>query len=341
MNMRPFLVLRSLTAAMALSLTTTAAGAQSSAPLGIFDGETDVGHVSPPGTTTYDAATGEYHLSGAGQNMWATHDDFHFVWKKMTGNFILSTRVRFIGAGVDPHRKVGWSIRTNLEPTSPHVSIELHGDGRMSLQARRTPGATTEEFMSADTNPDFLQLERRDGVYIMSVAKFGDTLVSREVPGLVLPDTVYAGIFICAHRDTVTERAVYSNVRITKPAWAGLTPYRDYLGSSLEILDVASGNATIVHQYKGSFQAPNWTHDGKALIYAQEGKLYRFDLASRTPEVINTDFANRNNNDHVLSFDGTMMGISHHTASDSGRSIVYTLPATGGVPKRITAKGPS
>ena len=43
----------------------------------------------------------------------------------------------------------------------------------------------------------------------------------------------------------------------------------------------------------------------------------------------------------MLSFDGTMMGISHHSADDNGRSVVYTLPSTGGTPKRITAKSPS
>ena len=96
-----------------------------------------------------------------------------------------------------------------------------------------------------------------------------------------------------------------------------------------------------MHQYRGSFQAPNWTHDGKALIYAQEGRLYRFDLASRSPQVINTGFATRNNNDHVLSFDGRTLAISHHAAEDSGASIVYTVPTTGGTPKRVTAKGPS
>ena len=117
--------------------------------------------------------------------------------------------------------------------------------------------------------------------------------------------------------------------------------YRDYIGSNLEILDVASGNARIVHQYQGSFQAPNWTHDGKALIYAQEGRLYLFDLASRAAEAINTGFATRNNNDHVLSFDGRMLAISNHVPEDSGASIVFTVPTTGGTPKRITAKGPS
>jgi Tol biopolymer transport system component len=36
-----------------------------------------------------------------------------------------------------------------------------------------------------------------------------------------------------------------------------------------------------------------------------------------------------------------MLGISHQADEDSGASIVYTLPASGGTPKRVTAKGPS
>jgi Tol biopolymer transport system component len=220
----------------------------------------------------------------------------------------------------------------------------VHGDGLASIQFRRTPGAVTEETKSRDNLPNVdavIQLERRDGVYIMSVARFGDTLVTQEIADVSLPDTVYVGLFVCAHNDTVVERAAFSNVRITTPAGRDLVPYRQYLGSNLEILDVGTGNATIVHQYRGSFQAPNWTPDGKGLIYAQEGLLRRFDLSSRTADTINTGFATRNNNDHVLSFDGRMLGISHHTAEDSGASIIYTLRATGGTPKRITAKGPS
>ncbi len=224
------------------------------------------------------------------------------------------------------------------------MTAALHGDGLMSLQFRRAAGATTEEVKSRDSLPSAdaeIQLERRDGVYLMSAARFGDTLATRELTGVTLPDTVYVGLFVCAHNDTVMERAAFSNVRITTPARADLVRYRDYLGSNLEILDVASGNATIVHQYRGSFQAPNWTPDGKALIYAQDGHLYRFDLVSRSAEMINTAFANRNNNDHVLSFDGTMLGISNGAVEDSGRSVVYTVPVAGGTPKRVTAKSPS
>jgi Tol biopolymer transport system component len=77
------------------------------------------------------------------------------------------------------------------------------------------------------------------------------------------------------------------------------------------------------------------------LIYNSNGRLYRFDLATKTPTVIDTGFATSNNNDHVLSFDGKMIAISHHSAEDGNNSIVYTLPIEGGTPKRITALGPS
>jgi len=333
---------RILTSALSLALFGPSVSAQS--PVGIFDAQTDIGRGRGSGSASYDPQRQEYLVAGSGRNMWNDRDDFHFVWKRMTGNFILSTRARFIGAGAEAHRKIGWTIRPSLETNSAHVTAALHGDRLMSLQFRRTSGGITEEAKSRVSLPKsdaVIQLERRDGVYVMSVARFGDTLVTQELADVSLPDTVYVGLFVCAHNDTIVERAAFSNVRITTPAKRDLIPYREYIGSNLEILDVATGNATIVHRYRGSFQAPNWTRDSKALIYAQEGRLYRFDLSSRSAEVINTGFATRNNNDHVLSFDGRMMAISNHAVEDSGASIVYTVPATGGTPKRVTAKGPS
>jgi TolB protein len=327
---------------MGLVLFGSALGPQN--PIGMFDSQADVGSPRQSGSATYEPSQQRYVIAGSGQNMWGDHDDFHFVWKRMTGNFILSTRARFIGAGVDPHRKIGWTIRPSLETGSSHVTAALHGNGLMSLQFRRANGGITDEEKSRDSLPNadaVIQLERRDGVYIMSVARFGDTLATQQLAGISLPDTVYVGLFVCAHNDTVTERAAFTNVRITTPPRAGFVAYRDYIGSNLEILDVASGNATIVHSYRGSFQAPNWTPDGKALIYAQDGRLFRFDLASHAADTINTGFATRNNNDHVLSFDGRMLGISNHAPEDSGASIIYTVPVAGGTPKRVTARGPS
>ena len=89
-------------------------------PVGIFTTHSEVGRAR--GSASYDAQQQTYLVSGSGQNMWDARDDFHFVWKRLSGNFILSTRARFIGAGVEEHRKVGWTIRPSLAPNSAHVT---------------------------------------------------------------------------------------------------------------------------------------------------------------------------------------------------------------------------
>src|ERR1700759_4846947 len=81
-------------------------------PIGIFDGQDDIGKVKHAGTGTYDSKLQEYRVSGSGTNIWAMHDEFHFVWKKMKGDFILRTNAAFIGKGVEEHRKVGWMVRS-------------------------------------------------------------------------------------------------------------------------------------------------------------------------------------------------------------------------------------
>src|SRR5690606_32610810 len=87
-------------------------------------------------------------------------------------------------------------------------------------------------------------------------------------------------------------------------------------------------------------QAPNWTLDGKSLIYNEGGLMYRLDLDTRQPEVINTGSVTNNNNDHVISFDGKMLGLSSGV-QELGGSIVWTVPIEGGEPKQITPIGPS
>src|SRR5256884_2985203 len=165
-------------------------GAQS--PVGVFATHTEVGRAS--GSASYDPQRQTYLVAGSGQNMWGSRDDFHFVWKRISGNFILSTRARFIGAGVEPHRKTGWTIRPSLDPRSAHVTAAFHGNGLMSLQFRRQSGGITEENKSADSLPDadaVIQLERRGGEYILSVARFGELLVTQRLTGGSPPHTGY------------------------------------------------------------------------------------------------------------------------------------------------------
>jgi dipeptidyl aminopeptidase/acylaminoacyl peptidase len=310
--------------------------------IGVFDSQADVGSPTIRGNATYDPDGDEYHIAGAGKNMWFDEDEFHFVWKKISGDFILRTRAAFEGQGVDPHRKLGWMVRSSLDANSPHINAVVHGDGLTSLQFRRRAGGQTEELRSKLTAADVIQLERDGSRYTMSVARFGEPpIISHLADDLELGDEVYVGLFVCSHRDDVLEKAVFRNVRITIPAPEGFTPYRDYIGSRLETLDVETGQRRVLFRTADGIEAPNWTPDGDALIYNSQGKLYRFAFGDRKPVLLDTGFADRINNDHVLSSDGRTLGISHHAREVDGNSVIYTLPASGGVPKRVTDKAPS
>jgi Tol biopolymer transport system component len=330
-------------AALALILVGPRLIAQS-ARIGEFDGHGDIGGPKLAGTAAYNPVSQDYAMSAGGTNMWAQRDEFHFVWRKMTGDFILQTRVELLGTGVDPHRKAGLMIRAGQDADAPYADGVIHGDGLTSLQFRRTKGAITEERRPEIKGADVLQLERRGNTITFSAARFGDPFVTSEIQDLTLGDEVQVGLALCSHNPDVVERAVFSNVRVIRPAKEGFVPYRDYIGSILELLDVQSGRRQAIHRADLPFEAPNWTPDGSALIFNgsgrgdNRGKLFRFDLATRQPAPIDTGTSNRNNNDHVLSFDGTMLGISDQSA---GQSAIYTVAAGGGTPKRITPLTPS
>lgn len=57
--------------------------------LGIFDGHADIGTNVKPGSALYIPENDQYFISGAGYNIWFDHDEFHYVYKKMKGDFIL------------------------------------------------------------------------------------------------------------------------------------------------------------------------------------------------------------------------------------------------------------
>lgn len=313
--------------------------AQKSSP-GVFDGHGDVGSVLKPGSASYNAKTRQYELSGSGYNIWFDHDEFHFMWKRMKGDFILYTRAEFVGKGTDPHRKVGWMVRNSLDGKSPHINAVVHGDGLTSLQFRRTAGANTDEVKSKITHADVIQLERKGTTYTMRVAKFGEPFVTEQVADLSLGDDVYVGLFVGSHNKDVLERGIFRDVRISAPAPESLVAYRQYLGSNLEILDVTTGSRRVIYNSPKSLQAPNWTNDNKTLIYNSDGLIYAFNLAKGQPTQLNTGDVKNNNNDHVLSFDGKMLGLSSGVQTLGG-SIIYTVSVKGGTPKQVIQKGPS
>ena len=316
-------------------------------PVGQFADHADIGAPAIAGSTSYDPGVQSYRMSAGGINLWGASDQFQYAWNRIKGDFIVRARFEFVGQGVDPHRKLGWMVRSTVDADSAYADACVHGDGLTSLQYRRAKGAITEQVTLDIKGGDVIQLERRGNTYLFSSARFGETFVTGTLADLDLGEEVNVGLFLCSHNPKVKEEAIFKDVRIIQPPKAGYQPYRDYIGSLLEILNVHTGKLETVYRSPEQFEAPNWMPDGKTLIVnvsgpgPNKGLLKTYDLVTGKLAPLDTGFANRNNNDPVLSFDGKQLAISHHSADDSGRSVIYKLPARGGTPVRVTPKSPS
>ena len=311
------------------------------AKIGSFDLLSNIGAPEIAGKASYNEPSQSYHLSGSGSNIWYGKDSFSFLSRKINGDFILQTRVHFIGDGHELHRKTGLMIRKSTASNSAVISCTVHGDGLTSLQYRFAAGDTMKEIKFTIKGPDVLQLEKKGTTYTMSAAHFGDAYEVQKIENVNIGVDLLAGLFICSHNNKFSEEVEFSNTRVFSTAPGDLVQYKTYLGSALEVMDIASGQRQVLASAEGSWQAPNWTPDGKTLIYNSSGKLYNFDLATRESTVLNTDFVAKNNNDHVLTFDGKQIGLSSSAEENKGQSVVYSVPVTGGVPIKITKDSPS
>jgi TolB protein len=314
----------------------------------IFHYNSDIGNPALKGSVSYDQNSQEYTLKGSGYNIWFERDEFHYLYNKIKGDFIITANFEFIGEGKTAHRKTGIMIRDSDSGNAAHISVTLHGDGLTVLQWRELKGAfmrdPEDEIFAPKNNYGILQIERAGNKIIMRAAHFGEPLQvigSHEMQNL--KEEVLAGIFICSHDPAVVEEARIWNVRIDKPVTDNYDPGKDgWPGCRLETLNISDGRRKVIFEKPGRFEAPNWMPDGKKLLFNMDGSIFKIPAEGGETEKLNTGFADRINNDHGISFDGKLLAISNQREGlPGGGSTVYVLPVEGGTPSLITENTPS
>ena len=71
--------------------------------LGVFKYAADIGKPKNAGSSTYDPKTKTYNLKGSGYNIWFNRDEFHYLYNKMQGNFVLTANFQFVGDTGNAH----------------------------------------------------------------------------------------------------------------------------------------------------------------------------------------------------------------------------------------------
>jgi hypothetical protein len=204
-------------------------------PVGIFEGQSDVGGPLVPGSASYNAVTEQYTINSAGYNVWYTRDEFRYLWKKMSGDVSLAANISFPDPNGYGDRKAFLIIRQNLEDDSKEAIVALHGAGMFHLAWRSEKGVRVRDMeyrvggrgRPGGSNPDSLVnvvakrlgIEKRGDSFALVVSLEGEPMHQFGPPiTLHLDAPFYVGIGFCSHLPDKSDTAVLSNVVLENSA---------------------------------------------------------------------------------------------------------------------------
>ena len=204
-------------------------------PIGIFEGQSDIGSAVVPGSASYDPSTKQYTINSAGYNVWYVRDEFRYLWTKMSGDLSLAADITYPDPKGFGDRKAVLVIRQDLEDDSKEAIVALHGAGMIHLAQRPEKGARVKDMeyriggrgLPAGASPDSLVtvMARRIGIekhgdsFALFVSLEGEPMHQFGPPThLHIDGPFYVGIGFCSHLPDKSDTAVLSDIVLENSA---------------------------------------------------------------------------------------------------------------------------
>ena len=199
-------------------------------PIGIFEGQSDIGSAVVPGSAGYEADTKQYTINSAGYNVWYMRDEFRYLWKKMSGDISLAADITFPDTNGFGDRKAVIMIRQDLDDDSKEVFVALHGAGMIQLARRPEKNVRIKDMeyrigsrggLPGGKTPDDLVtacarrigIEKHGNNFALFVSLQGEPMHQFGSPlNLRIDGPFYVGIGFCSHLPDKSDTAVFSNV---------------------------------------------------------------------------------------------------------------------------------
>jgi hypothetical protein len=205
-------------------------------PIGLFEGQSDIGSALLPGSASYDTDTKQYTINSAGYNVWYMRDEFRFLWKKMSGDVSLAANISFPDTNGYGDRKAVLIIRQDLDDDSKEAFVALHGAGMVQLAQRPEknvrikdmeyrigsrgglPGGKSPDDL-VTLNAERIGIEQHGDSFALFVSLQGEPMHQFGAPiKLHIDGPFYAGIGFCSHLPDKSDTAVFSDVVLKNSA---------------------------------------------------------------------------------------------------------------------------
>ncbi len=195
-------------------------------PIGVFEGQSDIGAALVPSSASFNQALNQYTINSAGYNIWYTRDEFRYLWKKMSGDASLAADASFPIVAPPHDRKIVLVIRQDLDDDSKEIMVGEHGTGMVHLALRRIKDTEITDMqyrigggLIPDGMPQRIGIEKHGDSFALYISVRGEPM-HQFGPPLSLPfsEPFYVGIGFCSHYPTTVDTGVVSNVVLENAA---------------------------------------------------------------------------------------------------------------------------
>ncbi len=275
-----------------------------------------VGNPTVAGSAQYDKATDTWTIRGDGTGIRGSADQFHYVYKTLTGDGELAARVVSLDPLPADWSMAGVMIRVLLIPGAPSIfmGISANTDGKdhaITMWGRAAMNGAADHESTGDATPPYWVKVQRSGDtfagYSSPNGKDWTLRYTTNAPGI--PKTIYIGYAVSSEVSGKLLTAVFDNGPMTatepQPAdgakdalapvlrWtpgAMATAHDVYVGAT-----AALGSADYRGQLPGAvpmyFHAPGWTPGATYYwrideIGADGKTVYQGDLWSFTAQAL-------------------------------------------------------
>jgi hypothetical protein len=194
-------------------------------PIGLFQGQSDIGSALVPGSASYDPGTKQYTINSAGYNIWYFRDEFRYLWSKMSGDVSLAADVAFPDPQGYSDRKGVLVIRQSLDDDSKEAMAGQHGAGMIHLADRPEKGGNLRDAQFrfggtlANVRAKRIGIEKHGDSIALFISLTGEPLHQFGPPiSMHFDEPFYVGIGFCSHLPDKSDTGVLSNVVLENSA---------------------------------------------------------------------------------------------------------------------------
>ena len=174
----------------------------------------DIGSPAIAGHDSFDPARNAFTIAAAGDDIWDTTDQFHFVYQQISGDVDIMARVDSVLAA-DPWSKAGVMIRSSLSAGAAHGFALVSAQKGVAFQWRaQSSGVSSNLSGGTATAPRWVRLTRAGTRVTAYSSADGATWKTIGSASIAIGTSVYVGLAATSHTTSAATTAVVSQATV-------------------------------------------------------------------------------------------------------------------------------